>query len=174
MDSKIGIISTEDLDADMKSGQHIKILDCSVSMGRQPGDCPAVNFWKEHIQGAQYLDLNNLKDNSTDLPFMMPDQNQFINSMKRLNVKLSDRVVCYDTGSMQFFGYRAAWMLQAMGHQNVQVLDGGFPKWKAEGRACHGDARVNGEDFAYKLVEGKLKTLENIKAFAENEASRDF
>ena len=41
---------------------------------------------------------------------MMPSEKHFIDTMKRLNVKLTDRVVCYDTGAMQFFGYRAAWM----------------------------------------------------------------
>ena len=46
--------------------------------------------------------------------------------MKKLGIRLCDKVVCYDTGSMQFFGYRAVWMFHAMGHNNVCVLDGGF------------------------------------------------
>ena len=71
---------------------------------------------KNHIKGALYLDLENLKDMKTDLPLMMPNDGQFVNAMKRLNVKLSDTVVCYDTGVTQFFGCRAAWMLKAMGH----------------------------------------------------------
>jgi len=158
----------------MKDGQPLKVLDCSVKMGRQPGDCPAVNFHKSHIHGALFLDLDTLRDETTDLPFMMPDQAKFVNVMKRLCVKLTDRVVFYDTGAMQFFGYRAAWMLQAMGHPNVQVLDGGFAKWTSEGRQVHGDLQVKLEDFDYKLVESKLKTLEHIKAFADNEASRDY
>lgn len=37
---------------------------------------------------------------------------------------------------MNFFGYRAAWMLQAMGHCSVQVLDGGFVKWVKENKEC--------------------------------------
>ena len=53
-------------------------------------------------------------------------------------------------------------------------MDGGFAKWTKEGRQCHGDAGVKGEDFNYKLNEDKLKTLENIKAFADNEAQRNF
>ena len=118
MESKVAVISTDELDAAMKAGP-VKILDCSVQMGRQPGDCPAVNFWKGHIHGAQFLHLDTLRDETTDLPFMMPDSAKFVNAMKRLNVKLSDHLVCYDTGAMQFFGYRAAWMLQAMGHPNV-------------------------------------------------------
>ena len=83
--------------------------------------------------------------------------------MKRLNVKLSDRVVCYDTGAMQFFGYRAAWMFQAMGHTNVQVLDGGFPKWVTEGKPVEAtDAEAQESDFAYKLIDAKIKNLDNV------------
>ena len=104
----------------------MKVLDCSVSMGRQAGDCHRINFTKSHIKGALFLDLDNFRDHTTDLPFMMPSEKQFIDTMKRLNVKLSDKVVCYDTGAMQLFGYRAAWMFQCMGHPDVQVLDGGF------------------------------------------------
>ena len=45
---------------------------------------------------------------------MLPDEKLFSDRMKVLNIKLTDRIICYDTGDMQFFGYRAAWMFQAM------------------------------------------------------------
>lgn len=122
-------ISTEELSNLIGKG-NVKILDCSVSMGRQEGDCHRVNFHVSHIKGAQYLDLDYLKDMRSDLPFMLPSEKAFVDRMKVLGVKMSDHVICYDTGAMQFFGYRAAWMFKAMGHPNVQVLDGGFPKWK--------------------------------------------
>ena len=85
---------------------------------------------------------------------------------------MSDHVVCYDTGAMQFFGYRAAWMFQAMGHPKVQVLDGGFPKWTKEGlpvHSCHGDLKA--EDFGYKLQDDKVWNLEKIKAFEQAQDS---
>ena len=130
-------------------------------MGRK--DCSRINYLKSHIKGAIYLDLDYLKDQKTDLMQMMPNEKQFIDSMKRLNIKLSDAVVCYDTGSMGFFGYRAAWMLQTMGHPNVRVLNGGFPKWTAEGRPCEAtDENVKEEDFAYKLNPEKIKYLSEI------------
>ena len=68
----------------------------------------------------------------------------------RLNIKLSDRVVLYDTAAAQFFGHRTAWMLKAMGHQNVHVLDGGLSKWIAEGGEVEStDAHAKKEDFSY-------------------------
>ena len=57
---------------------------------------------------------------------MLPNQIAFSNVMKKLNIKLSDMVVCYDTNPRNVYGYRAAWMFTAMGHNDVHVLDGGF------------------------------------------------
>ena len=65
---------------------------------------------------------------------MLPSEKQFIDRMKNLGVRLTDRVICYDTHSMQWWGYRAAWMFQVFGHPRVQVLDGGLEKWVKEGR----------------------------------------
>ena len=168
------IISTDDLNA-ILGNANLRILDCSVSMGRQPGDDQRINFLKSHIKGACFLDLDYLKDMKNDLPFMMPNEKHFIDTMKRHDVKLTDQVVCYDTGAMQFFGYRAAWMLQAMGHPNVQVLDGGFAKWTKEGKAVEAtDANANEDAFGYKLNADKIKLYDQMKAFEDNEAERTY
>ena len=145
----------------MLGSPKLKILDCSSSMGRQPGDCQRLNFTKSHIKGALFLDMDYFKDLKSDLPFMLPSEQYFIEIMKNLNVKLSDKVVCYDAGPTNFFGYRAAWMLQAMGHPNVCVLDGGFKQWVDEGKptdSCEGTPAE--EDFGYKIVPEKLKVLD--------------
>ena len=71
---------------------------------------------------------------TTEVPFMLPDVKLFSDKMKILDVKLTDKIVCYDTNDLQQFGYRAAWMFNSMGHKNVQVLDGGFKKWLFENR----------------------------------------
>jgi len=60
---------------------------------------------------------------------MLPNVEVFSKYMRRLDIRLSDRVVCYDTGERNMFGFRAAWMLEAMGHKKVQVLDGGLDLW---------------------------------------------
>ena len=86
--------------------------------------------------------------------------------MRALAVKLSDTVICYDAGTMQFFGHRAAWMFKAMGHPNVKVLDGGLPKWIKDGfpvESCDRDFKV--DDFGYSLQADKIWNLEQVKAF---------
>ena len=92
--SKAPTISTEELSA-LIGSENVKILDCSVQMGRPEGDCSRINFHKSHIKGAQFLDLDNLKDMKSDLPFMMPSEEAFIGRMKVLGVRMSDHVVCY-------------------------------------------------------------------------------
>ena len=144
----------------------VKILDCSVQMGRKEGDCSRLVYHQGHIKGAQFLDLENLKDHKSNLPLMMPNEKFFIDAMKRLCIKLSDTVVCYETGGMQLFGYRAAWMLEAMGHPNVRILDGGFKKWKAEGKPIEvTDGRAAESDYSYAIVEKRRRNLEDVKNF---------
>jgi thiosulfate/3-mercaptopyruvate sulfurtransferase len=168
------LISTEELSA-LLADSNVRILDCSASMGRQPGDDQRINFLLSHIQGAQFLDLDYFRDLSSPLPFMMPTEKHFCDTMKRLDVGTNNAVVCYDTGSMGSFSYRAAWMLRAMGVPNVRVLNGGFAKWIAEGlpvQATNADAVP--ENFAYTLNSDAIKTFEQMQAFASNEAERTF
>lgn len=67
-----------------------------------------------------------------------------------------------------------AWMLEAMGHPNVSVLDGGFPKWTAEGKACATTEVVSEEGFGYKLNADSIKHLDQIKSFNGSEAERSY
>jgi thiosulfate/3-mercaptopyruvate sulfurtransferase len=43
------------------------------------------------------------------------------------------RIVVYDTQGL-FSAARVWWTFRAMGHEDVAVLNGGFKKWKSEGR----------------------------------------
>ena len=153
------IISTEELSL-LIDKDNVKILDCSVQFGRKEDDFASINYHKSHIKGALFLDLDNLKDMKSQLPYMMPDEKYFIDKMKVLGVKLTDKVVCYDTGAMQFFGYRAAWMFQAMGHPNVAVLDGGFPKWVTEKLPIESsDENIKIGDFSFKVQSERIWDL---------------
>jgi thiosulfate/3-mercaptopyruvate sulfurtransferase len=53
--------------------------------------------------------------------------------MRKLGLGDGNLIVVYD-GAGIYSAARAWWMLRAMGHEDVVVLDGGFPKWKAEHR----------------------------------------
>ena len=87
-----------------------------------------------HIPGAGYLDLQGeLSDRDTDLRFMLPPAAQFAEVVGGKGVSNDSRVILYAKSS-PMWATRLWWMFRAFGHDKVAVLDGGFPKWQAEGR----------------------------------------
>ena len=137
--------------------QALKILDCTAG--------PRTFFNSSHIPGAQFLDLDFLKHQSSPYPMMLPPSDHFRTVMQNLGVKKSDHVVCYDTSQRNVWGYRVAWMFEAMGHPKVQVLDGGFAKWNGE------VSQVNEDDFDYKVDERKHLSFESFNNFITKEGS---
>jgi thiosulfate/3-mercaptopyruvate sulfurtransferase len=63
---------------------------------------------------------------------MLPDAVKFASRMKKLGLGDGNRIIVYD-GSGLFSAARVWWMFRVMGHEDVAVLDGGFPKWRTEG-----------------------------------------
>jgi thiosulfate/3-mercaptopyruvate sulfurtransferase len=80
-----------------------------------------------------FFDIDELSDDKTPLPHMLPPAPKFASHMRRLGLGDGNLIVVYD-GAGMYSAPRAWWMLRAMGHEDVAVLDGGFPKWKREGR----------------------------------------
>jgi thiosulfate/3-mercaptopyruvate sulfurtransferase len=64
---------------------------------------------------------------------MLPSAEKFSARAGEMGISDDSRVICYDSAGL-FSAARAWWMFRAFGHYRVAVLDGGFPKWKAEGR----------------------------------------
>lgn len=85
------------------------------------------------IPGARYFDFDHrIKDQHSHLPHMLPDTDLFSREASRLGLENHQRIVVYDSVGI-FSAPRAWWMLKAMGHQQVAVLDGGLPAWKKQG-----------------------------------------
>jgi thiosulfate/3-mercaptopyruvate sulfurtransferase len=101
-----------------------------------PGDSrdPRRQFEVAHIPGARRFDIDAIADRQTPLPHMVPSAEFFAQQMRTLGVSNDSRVVCYDQLGL-FSAPRAWWMLRLYGHEQVAVLDGGLPKWRAEQRA---------------------------------------
>jgi thiosulfate/3-mercaptopyruvate sulfurtransferase len=88
---------------------------------------------ERHIPGAVLFDVDDIADPATDLPHMLPGPDLFADKVGRLGIGNDDLVVCYDAFGL-LASPRGWWMFRAMGHDRVAVLDGGLPKWLAEGR----------------------------------------
>ena len=116
----------------------LRILDCSVGFVPVEGgvrlESGRAAWAAGHIPGSGFADLlGDLSDRETKLPMMMPSAAQFAGAMGSYGVGPVTRVVLYDAGG-HTWATRVWWMLRAMGFDAAAVLDGGFAKWKAEGR----------------------------------------
>ncbi|HEV2366066.1 MAG TPA: 3-mercaptopyruvate sulfurtransferase [Caulobacteraceae bacterium] len=90
-------------------------------------------FEAGHIPGAGFFDIDAICDASSGLPHMLPQPGEFEAAARALSVNAGDAIVVYEAQGL-FSAPRAWWSFRAMGVDEVYVLDGGLPKWKAEGR----------------------------------------
>lgn len=124
--------------AEHVSDPNVAILDGSWHLPPENRD-GGTEFLTAHIPGAQFFDINTIADTSTGLPHMLPSDEHFAWAMKRMGIGDAMRVVVYDTKGL-FSAPRVWWTFRVMGCRNVAVLDGGFPRWIAEGRAVEAGA----------------------------------
>ena len=125
------LVTTEWL-ADHLGDPRVRILDASYKM---PGMTPTAReeYAGGHIPGAVFFDIDDVAQPGTTLPHMIPSPELFARKMEERGIGDGHRVVVYDTVGLSSAG-RAWWMLRLYGHDDVALLDGGLPKWKAEGR----------------------------------------
>jgi thiosulfate/3-mercaptopyruvate sulfurtransferase len=125
------LVSTEWLAAHLRQ-PNILVADASWYLP-QAGRDPRAEYNSAHIPGAVFFDIDAISDRTTDLPHMLPDAVVFASAIRKLGIGDTDMLVFYD-GAGIYSAPRALWMMRAMGHAQAAVLDGGFPKWKKEGR----------------------------------------
>ncbi|MCF2905797.1 3-mercaptopyruvate sulfurtransferase [Octadecabacter sp. CECT 8868] len=125
------LVSTEWLAAHLKDPD-LRILDASWFMPADERDGRA-EFEKAHIPGARFFDIDDVSDNRSELPHMVPSVEKFMSRMRKIGVGDGHQVVVYDSSGL-FSAARVWWLFRLMGKMDVAVLDGGFPKWQAEGR----------------------------------------
>jgi thiosulfate/3-mercaptopyruvate sulfurtransferase len=125
--------------------QHLKdpdlrLLDASWYLPDQKRD-PKAEYAVGHIPGARFFDIDEISDQRSALPHMAPPPEKFISRLRAMGVGDGHQVVIYD-GAGLMSAARVWWTFRLMGKTDVAVLDGGFPKWKAEGREIEDMAPV--------------------------------
>ena len=126
------LVSTDWLAKHIKDPD-LRILDASWYLPDANRD-PKAEYDAAHIPGARFFDIDDISDARSDLPHMAPPVEKFMSRMRAMGVGDGHQVVVYD-GAGIMSAPRVWWLFRLMGHENVAVLDGGFPKWQAEGRA---------------------------------------
>ncbi len=125
------LVSTEWL-AKHLNDPDMRVVDGSwflPSAGRDP----KTEYQNGHIPGARFFDIDEIADLRSDLPHMAPPPEKFMSRMRAMGIGDGHQVVVYD-GMGLMSAARVWWTFKLMGHNDVAVLDGGMPKWRAEGR----------------------------------------
>jgi len=110
----------------------LRILDASWYLPAQGRDAKA-EYDRAHIPGARFFDIDEISDQRSALPHMAPPVEKFMSRMRAMGVGDGHQVVVYD-GAGIFSAPRVWWTFRLMGKTDIAVLDGGLPKWLAEGR----------------------------------------
>ena len=125
------LVSTDWLAAHLKDPD-LRVLDASWYLP-DAGRNAKAEYTAAHIPGARFFDLEEISDQRSALPHMAPPPEKFISRLRAMGVGDGHQVVIYD-GAGLFSAARVWWLFRLMGKTNVAVLDGGLPKWLAQGR----------------------------------------
>jgi len=126
------LVTTEWLAASL-GAPGLVVLDGSFYLPAMKRDA-AAEYLAGHIPGAIRFDIDEIADHSTDLPHMLPSSEDFAVAAGQLGIGDQDTIVAYD-GHGMFSSPRVWFTFRLFGADNVFILEGGLPKWMAEGRA---------------------------------------
>ena len=175
------LISTEQLQLLMKSGQPLRVFDCSFNL-MQP-HLGEQQYQAAHIPGAIYADLEMalsarhgvsgahgvITATGADAPASggrhpLPNRERFATWLSSVGMGNEMQAVVYDRNGANYCG-RLWWMFKWAGHENVAVLDGGLQAWQAAGGAVNsGDEPAHFQ--ANFLLQPERATLVDAKAVA--------
>jgi thiosulfate/3-mercaptopyruvate sulfurtransferase len=108
-----------------------RVVDATWFMPNDPRNAKAL-YAERRIPGAVFFDIDDIADHDTDLPHMLPRPEVFASRVRKLGIGDGSRIVVYDNQGI-FTGPRVWWMFRVMGHDDVFILDGGFPAWERGG-----------------------------------------
>lgn len=143
------------------------VLDASWHLPPAGRD-PRAEYLAEHIPGALFFDIDDLVDDTSELPHMLASPTKFASRMKAMGIGDGLRLVVYDSTGV-YSAARAWWSFRAMGHGDVSVLDGGLPRWKAEGLPVEtGPARPRAKvHFTTRFNAALVADLDDVKGYVE-------
>jgi thiosulfate/3-mercaptopyruvate sulfurtransferase len=118
--------------ADHLTAPDVAVLDASWHLPNS-GRSGKAEFLSAHIPGALFFDIDEIADTSSLYPHMLPSPEKFSSRMRKMGIGDGKRIIIYDTLGL-YSAARAWWMFRVFGKDDVAILDGGFPKWKMEGR----------------------------------------
>jgi len=155
------LVTTDWLAAHLRD-PNVVAVDGSYFLPTQKRDAHA-EYRNGHIPGAVFFDIEAVSDHSTDLPHMLPGPTQFGEAVGGLGIGDGDTVVVYDSVGL-FSAARVWWTFRLFGAKSVYILDGGLPKWQAEGRPLDADdAKRSPKKFNAEMNVAAVALLDDVR-----------
>jgi thiosulfate/3-mercaptopyruvate sulfurtransferase len=156
------LVSTDWL-AEHMSAPDVRVVDGSWFLPTSGRDARA-EYEEAHIPGAVFFDIDDIADTDNPLPHMLPAPEKFSARVRKLGLGDGNRIVVYDALGL-FSAARVWWMFRAFGDDDVAVLDGGLPKWLAEGRPTESLPTMPQErHFTARLNHLMVRDLDQVRA----------
>lgn len=151
---------------------YLRVIDGSWYLPAQNRDAKA-EFATSRIPGAAYFDIDAVSDQSSSLPHMLPTPEAFAKASGALGVSETDDIVVYD-GPGVFSAPRVWWMFRMLGAKRVRVLDGGFDRWKSDGRPIEtgSPAQPKPAKFQADFNTGAVADIDDIRATIKSGAAQ--
>ena len=109
----------------ISENQNLRIFDVRT------GSNAKENYIKKHLEYSVFVDLNSdlakIDNPKNGGRHPLPTFEDFIKTLGKLGIDKNSHVVIYDDKNGANAAARFWWMLRAVGHKNVQVLNGGLP-----------------------------------------------
>lgn len=165
------LVSTEWLAANLGRAD-LRLLDATWFLPDMKRDGRA-EHGERRIPGAVFFDIDAVSDHGTALPHMLPAPAAFAGAVGALGVGSGDTVVVYDAQGI-WSGPRVWWMFRVFGHRDVFVLDGGLPRWLAEGRPVESGPPAAPAPRPFRAVyePALVRGLEDMRAAVEAGAAQ--
>lgn len=166
------LISVERLKKRLENNQdNTVIVDTRFKLDDE--DAGRKLYLESHLPGAVYLDLNRdlsgkiLKHGGSH---PLPDFPNFIEKLGNIGIDEDTTVVIYDEGN-DMFAARLWWLLDALDHDKVYILEGGYARWVEEGNEVT-DAipSLKPKKFTATFDEDKIVDMQTVREKLDTDA----
>lgn len=164
------LVSTARL-AEQLTDPDVQVVDATWYMPSD-GRLGRTAFEAGHIPGAVFFGIDEIADQETDLPHMLPAPEAFAAAAAELGLRREETVVVYDAEGL-FSAPRVWWTLRVMGFPKVFVLDGGLPKWRADGHpVTDGPGAPVGADVQPVFRPELVRSLDQVSDLMKSHAAQ--
>ena len=167
----VPIIQVEEL-LELYKTKNIVIVDASNGKNAKE------NYNKKHLDTAQFIDLNTqlatIPDNFADGGrHPLPSVEKFAKTLQQLGITINSHVIVYDDKNGANAAARFWWMLKSIGHEKVQVLNGGIQEAEKVNFPINNTIEIPKAVGVYKYEDWKLKTA-TIKEVENNSQNKNY